>query len=453
MLKAFRKIVTDSILSSTNIDNSESENMLESRSNTNKSFCINIISLEGDILIINITPDFTIEKIKAIAIKHFYNGDASKIVSQFRLIHSSKYKQLIDDRNIADEDINADDELILVEIRSINKENLQEENLKGPTLEAIAQVTNGLIKRNPTSNNVANNCNADFQKEFRKILITLVKASARILTYSADAKRCYSIVKEKLESRCKPTIDSQVMKVLIDMGFPEKEVIKALKLKKSNMSEALEWLVLNTYMDEDDENNHRVDDMSLDMDIDGDTAGPSFLGGNKKISLKAACTDLFEGENEGSKAEGNLIYIVDVLLESFRQYKMLEFKPNPKLLHSFVEMGFPEKSVVQALKITGNDHSNACEWLLGERRQSLYDLDEGLDRNGRIYEAIMNAPSIQLSLTNPRMLIAYLSMLERPTAIDAWNNDPEVSLILNQIFKIYHAEKYTVNISHLNSNY
>lgn len=123
------------------------------------------------------------------------------------------------------------------------------------------------------------------------------------------------------------------------------------------------------------------------------------------------------------------------MLECFRQYKKMEFKPNKKALWSLVDMGFEEKKVVVALKITGNDQANAvsinihyalrererdvlhnfklpyfrqCAWLLGERRRSLQDLDEGLDPEGPIYKAIMSNPLIQLSLTNPRMLLGKI---------------------------------------------
>lgn len=51
--------------------------------------------------------------------------------------------------------------------------------------------------------------------------------------------------------------------------------------------------------------------------------------------------------------------IVDLFLESLRQYRKMEFKLNKKAMRSLVEMGFEEKNVVGALKITGNDHANA----------------------------------------------------------------------------------------------
>lgn len=59
------------------------------------------------------------------------------------------------------------------------------------------------------------------------------------------------------------------------------------------------------------------------------------------------------------KNEKNLMHIIELLLESFRQYKKMEFKPNKRAMRSLVEMGFDEKNVIGALKITGNDQANA----------------------------------------------------------------------------------------------
>lgn len=46
-----------------------------------------------------------------------------------------------------------------------------------------------------------------------------------------------------------------------------------------------------------------------------------------------------------------------------------------------------------------------CEWLLGEKKTSSQDLDEGLDTNGAVYKAIMANPQVQLGLNNPRCLL------------------------------------------------
>lgn len=397
---------------------------------------------------VTVKPNFTVENIKKIAVVHFYGQDTTKPVSRYRLAHSSKFKQLADENCVADEDINEYDELLLVEKRSsvaIN-ENLSEEALKGPSLEEIARATSHLLSlQNPPRPVPPAEWPADFQNEIRKILISLVQASARILMYSPDAEKLYEIIKEKLEARCKPVSDPKVVKTLIEMGYPQKKVLKALRLRKSNMTEALEWLIEHQD-DSDDEDDDGTDFLdSVDTTTDTSIASPSSSLNTKK-KLKDACLELFETEKQDRK-EKNLVQIVELLLQSCRQYKKMEFKPNKKAVRSLVEMGFDEKNIVGALKITGNDQANACEWLLGERRRSLQDLDEGLESDGLIYKAIMSNPHIQLSLTKPKMLLAYLSMIETPASANIWINDPEISPMLGQISKTYHTEKHAIHMN------
>ncbi|XP_034192294.1 kip1 ubiquitination-promoting complex subunit 2 isoform X2 [Osmia lignaria lignaria] len=417
-----------------------------------KNFSVNVISLEGNVTDVAVNSDFTIEKIKINVIKHFYGHDTAKTSSQFRLIHLSKFKQLTDRCSVNDEEINEHDELILTKIRPVSKENLSEDTLKGPSEEVILQATNDLPIFNPHHHVSSIYCSVD--NEIRKILITLVKASAKILTYSSKVNKFCEILKEKLEIKCKPTIDPNIVKVLMEMGYSHQRVIKALCLRKSNISEALEWLI--EHQDDSDDDNDNSDDNDLgiltERDNDNVVAGSSLSDNTKRRSLKEMCIELFKGENQGLQKQENLINIVDLLLESFHFYKKMDFKPNSKTVQSLLEMGFDEKGIINALKVTGNNQINACEWLLGERRHSLQDLNEGFDSENPIFKAIMSNSHIQLSLTNPKMLLVYLSILETPVSINMWLSDPEVSPILNQIIKTYHAEKHAIHINQYINN-
>ncbi|XP_029054166.2 ubiquitin-associated domain-containing protein 1 isoform X2 [Osmia bicornis bicornis] len=417
-----------------------------------KNFSVNVISLEGNVTDVAVNSDFTIEKIKIIVIKHFYGHDAAKTSSQFRLINLSKFKQLTDRCSVNDEEINEHDELILTKIRPVSKENLSEDTLKGPSEEVILQATNDLPIFNPHQHVSSIYCSVD--NEIRKILITLVKASAKILTYSSKVNKFCEILKEKLEIKCKPTIDPNIVKVLMEMGYSHQRVIKALCLRKSNISEALEWLIEHQDDSDDDNDNNDDNDLSIltERDNDNVVAGSSLSDNTKRRSLKEVCIELFKGENQGLQKQENLINIVDLLLESFHFYKKMDFKPNSKTVQSLLEMGFDEKGIINALKVTGNNQINACEWLLGERRHSLQDLNEGFDSESPIFKAIMSNSHIQLSLTNPKMLLVYLSILETPVSINMWLSDPEVSPILNQIIKTYHAEKHAIHINQYINN-
>ncbi|KAL0108846.1 hypothetical protein PUN28_014159 [Cardiocondyla obscurior] len=421
-----------------------SNTMLTPLPTSPENFFINVISIEGNVLGITIKPNhYTVENIKKIAVIHFYGQDTTKPASCYRLVHSTKFKQLADEDYIDDEDINECDELLLVEIRPFSvQETLSDEALKGPNLEAITRATSDL----PSLQNVpkpvpSTECPADFQNEIRKILITLVQASAKILMYSTNAEKLFDVIKEKLEARYKPVNDPKVVKTLIEMGYPHKKVLKALCLRRSNMTEALEWLIEH----QDDSDDEDDDFLSVDIITDPNIASSSSSMSIKKKLLKNAW---FELETEiQDKKEKNLVHIIELLLQSFRQYKKMDFKPNKKAMRSLVEMGFDEKNVIGALKITGNDQANACEWLLGERRRSLQDLDEGLESDSLIYKAIMDNPHIQLSLTKPKMLLAYLSMIETPASANVWINDPEISPVLSQISRTYHTEKHAIHMN------
>lgn len=50
--------------------------------------------------------------------------------------------------------------------------------------------------------------------------------------YSPDVEKLYDVIKEKLETRCKPINDPKIVKTLIEMGYSHKKVLKALRLRK-----------------------------------------------------------------------------------------------------------------------------------------------------------------------------------------------------------------------------
>lgn len=46
-----------------------------------------------------------------------------------------------------------------------------------------------------------------------------------------------------------------------------------------------------------------------------------------------------------------------------------------------------------------------CEWLLGDRKPSPEELDQGIDPNSPLFQAILDNPVVQLGLTNPKTLL------------------------------------------------
>ncbi|XP_034951759.1 ubiquitin-associated domain-containing protein 1 [Chelonus insularis] len=460
--KSTRTAKKGSLALSTNdskISEKKSDNKIMSLSNASTSsgnFSVNVVSLEGEMIDVAVKPDCTVEKLKIMATKHFY-GSEGHTPSSFHLIHAEKVKQLSDESNLRDQEINAFDELLMVQVRPAQiKDNFPEDSVKGPNIDAIIKATSHLQEPRAPKPKPTTDCPANFEAEIRKILITLVQASAKILMHSPESAKLYEIIREKLELRYKPLYDPKAVKYLTDIGFSEKKVLIALRICKMNVSEALEWLIER----EDDSEHDNEDSMFLNLDLDSieQFPGPSSSSGGpsasqpRRRSIKEACIDIIKGTGgQDVTKENNLMHIISLLLQSFHQYKRLEFRPNSKIKESLIEMGFEEKKVIEALKVTGNNQLNACEWLLGTRNENLHDFDSGLNVDSPIYEAIMNNSHIRLSLTNPKMLLAYLSILETPSSTSIWINDPEVSPVLSQIFKTYHSEKHAIHMSRYES--
>ncbi|XP_012884817.1 PREDICTED: ubiquitin-associated domain-containing protein 1 [Dipodomys ordii] len=104
---------------------------------------------------------------------------------------------------------------------------------------------------------------------------------------------------------------------------------------------------------------------------------------------------------------------------------------------SLMEMGFDEKEVIDALRVNNNQQNAACEWLLGDRKPSPEELDQGIDPNSPLFQAILDNPVVQLGLTNPKTLLAFEDMLENPLNSTQWMNDPETGPVMLQISRIF----------------
>lgn len=71
-----------------------------------------------------------------------------------------------------------------------------------------------------------------FQSEIRKILISLVEASARILTPSPNADEVLRVIWERLDAKANVHPDPRAVQQLMDMGFSEHIASRALSLNR-----------------------------------------------------------------------------------------------------------------------------------------------------------------------------------------------------------------------------
>ncbi|PNF36614.1 Ubiquitin-associated domain-containing protein 1 [Cryptotermes secundus] len=390
---------------------------------------LSVISAEGGVWNIDAAPDITVEKLKIMALCHFYSPlEYVKVTSNHKLVLVSEKRPLDNNNSVLQEGLRNNDELLLVECRQPpSEEHFTEDNVRGPTANEIRVATKDVEERKPLKL-LPQEFTADFQSEIRKILISLVEASARIIGPSPNADEVFEVIQERLDAKAKTQPHSRAVSPFMDMGFSEHVASRALRLNRMNPNKALEWLLENGAEKEPEEDavDHKDEVSSGAADL--------------QWQQEPACTS---SQSEVKKSQS-----VTTLLESFREFKRRDFQPNVKALQNLMDMGFPEEDVCDALCVTGNNQSAACEWLLGERRKSLEGLDIGLDPEGSIYKAIMSNPVIQLSLTSPKMLLAFLSLLENPSSANIWMNDPDASPVLTQIFKIYQAEKHALQTNH-----
>jgi Kip1 ubiquitination-promoting complex protein 2 len=70
------------------------------------------------------------------------------------------------------------------------------------------------------------------QSEVRKILISLVEASARILTAFPDSDEVSQVIQERLDARTKSEPDLEAVSLFKDMGFSEHVASRAMHLNR-----------------------------------------------------------------------------------------------------------------------------------------------------------------------------------------------------------------------------
>ncbi|XP_075212310.1 kip1 ubiquitination-promoting complex subunit 2 isoform X2 [Lycorma delicatula] len=343
----------------------------------NEHIKLHIIGTDGSVWTINTPPDISIANLKSMALTHFFNPvESTKLQNNFKLVAVSTKRVLHPDNSVQDECLTIDEEILLVERRLTEPKDtvIYDDSQKGPSQKEILAATEHLTPKNIVKMPAPLDCSEDFQSEFRKILISLVEVAAQLLTVRPDADEVFASITDRLETRDKIVPDKNAVRNLMEMGFSEEKVILALRLKRNNPNEALEWLLER---------------------------------GASKVDVCPSIEMLANENDRGAEAaeKPTVVQSVAKLLASFRSFRRKEFRPSPKALQAMLEMGFVEKEAVEALRITGNNQASACEWLLGDRGENLQDLDTGLDSEGPIYKALLANPAIQLGLNNPRLLL------------------------------------------------
>ncbi|KAK6979770.1 ubiquitin-associated domain-containing protein 1 [Biomphalaria glabrata] len=399
---------------------------------------VRVTNMNGVDTIVDVGKDWTCDKVK-LALEHLLDlppaltglsADPLKNSLMFKLVLVRTGKTLFDEGTLAQQGVREFDELLLLRKR-MNVPHLeterQRDEKKAPDISTIRKATAHLPKKNHDLPEEEPTSSLDFQSELRRILISLIEASQRVLCLNPEAAKIFQQAEDMLnEAPTRKTGLSEAnIKQLTDMGFPAHRAKKSLLLNQQSVTAAMEWLLAN----------------ESDPDIDKPLPGED----NDEGEVDAAPSEPTVPESDDQQgatggAEGPRFKNI---LETIRAFQRREFRPNPIALQNLLEMGFAEKEAIHALRLSRNSQEAACDWLLSDKKERPDSIDQGLDPNSPVYKAILAHPSVQLGLNSPRCLLAFLQMLENPITASQWLNDPETGPLLMQISRIYHSEKLT----------
>ncbi|KAI1289725.1 Ubiquitin-associated domain-containing protein 1 [Halotydeus destructor] len=392
---------------------------------------LEVITSRGDAMTFEVTSDYPIDKLKMMALANVCRDTLSrvKLCSQYKLVSIGRKKVLSDDAMLRDEEI-ADGDIILLLPRCSASSTPPNENVqkdvrgRGPSEGEIIAATANLPPKNMDRKPTELSQCQDFTRELRKILVSLVSYSTKLLRSHPEISPIVKEMKpeaevEAIQRQGEDNINREALQQLMDMGFPCERAKRALKLNNMSPLEAMDWLL--AYESTSSVFSH-----------------PATLSLMPSSSLQSS-RDKSSSESPSSFA----IYSdVPAIVESYRVYKRQQSKPNTKAYANMKQMGFDENEVLDALWVHYNNEVSACEWLLSDRRPKSEDLKKGLKQDSPIYKALISNATVQLGLIRPKTFFAFLHLIEEPNSTGKWLNDAELSPILSQIFRIYHSEKH-----------
>uniref|UniRef100_A0A182P737 UBA domain-containing protein n=1 Tax=Anopheles epiroticus TaxID=199890 RepID=A0A182P737_9DIPT len=471
----------------------------EHGSKTPPSVSLRIISPRGGMVDVEVLRTLTGRQLKMYALEKFasnaftmphFSSDLDELADRYRMIRS--YNRRI----FRDEDLLGsvqDEEEFLLVAKRIDA-TPTDESLKGPSAAEILAATRHipLSRINQASVNFnLGMLQSDLQQDLRRIMISLSRASAYVHGTGPCAEKLIALFQQRLINRKRHQISS--VETLLEMGFSLDKINQALQITKNVFPAALDWLIQN-------DSNARLFNCDKSVAIACSSSAtmnqiqganspaaesPSGAGGpsstanvlhrgrqksNAGSESRSASTPSSVGNSvdeeddeleDGNERDEEAVKVQDpftikrenvaALLEIVRLYSEKTVVPMPELVTSIVEMGFEEENVREALIATQNNQAAACEWLLGNRTKSVQGLCDGLPAESPILRVLMGSPQVQISLGNPKMFIALISMLDNSSTMSMWLSDNDTSSVLGHILRTYHEEKHIVAINQFNN--
>ncbi|XP_053131619.1 uncharacterized protein LOC128336293 isoform X3 [Hemicordylus capensis] len=157
-----------------------------------------------------------------------------------------------------------------------------------------------------------------------------------------------------------------------------------------SVTQAMEWLI--------EERDNRI--------VDAPLPGQLLLGNSAEAGTSSSTTTTTKAV-AGASLEASREELKDELTELFKKIRRKrEFRADPQAVIALMEMGYDEREVVDALRGNNHQQNTVCEWLLGDRKPTPEDVDQGIDPSSPLFQAILENPVVQLRLTNPKTLLA-----------------------------------------------
>ncbi|XP_035903954.1 ubiquitin-associated domain-containing protein 1 [Anopheles stephensi] len=448
---------------------------------------LRIISPRGGMVDVEVLRTLTGRQLKMYALEKFasnaftmphFSSDLDELADRYRMIRSHNRRIFRDDDVLSD--VNDEEEFLLVAKRI--DATPAEESLKGPSPAEILAATRHipLSRINQASVNFnLGMLQSDLQQDLRRIMISLSKASAYVHGTGPCAGKLIALFQQRLINRKRHQISS--VETLLEMGFSLDKINQALQITKNVFPAALDWLIQNdsTSMFFNCDKNatcasssattNQIQDATTNLTgyespMDGGLS-PITGRGRKRSTVEwesrststpssSAGNSIEEEECDGEEQADPFTIKrenVAALLEIVRLYSEKTVVPDPELVSSIAEMGFKEDNVREALIATHNNQAAACEWLLGNRAKSVQGVNDGLPAESPILRVLMGSPQVQISLGNPKMFIALISMLDNSSTMTMWLSDNDTSAVLGHILRTYHEEKHIVAINQFNN--
>lgn len=373
--------------------------------------------MQGKRISMDVNQETLVETIRDESKKKLFSTGSPDLTYNYTLVCATgPCKRLENKSTVKLENLKPGDYLLLYKMQWEHlKTHEQPMSRSIPTLQSIKKATEGLptLDKPPSSTilspgQTTNTSTSNLEQTFRKILLTLLDLSYKLMFFDDDAEGLFNNERKK---RGANAVNPALMSQLTEMGFSEVLSAKALKICHMDVEAAMEWLLRNQDADVDMEE-ARVADESDESDEDVE-AGASTTACIKRRLLQW-------------------------------KKKTLRSKPNTEHVSFLVGMGFSKEESIQSLRIFGNNPNAACDWLLSEdRKMPDHDPDDSLPPDSELHRAIVNNPTIHIGLHNRRVLEALEDMLDNPMRRHNWANDPTVGSVILQILKLYH--KYSTS--------